>query len=479
VRRSRFVRTAVLASALVLGACSFAPKLAVPLVDAGDQWKEATPWTAAQPADALPREAWWTVYGDAELDALQTTLIANSPDLAAAFARYQQAHDLTDQLRAGLFPTISLTGNGQRDRQAIDRPLRVLGPSSPDNYNSYTIGLQLDYEFDLWGRIRNQVVSGQASEDAARADLESARLSLQAQLADSYIALRGLDHDVALLKDAVGAYTRALDLTTSRHEGGIASGLDVARAQTQLDATRSQVSQSLAQRALLEHAIGALVGVSPTRFAIAPRVVDLALPQVPVDVPSALLQRRPDIAAAERRVEAANANIGVAQAARYPQITLSGMLGFQSNEIGNLISAPNRYWALGPSLLAPLFDAGRRRAEVERTRAVLDENAARYRGVVLGAFQQVEDNLALLDHYRDAAESERSALVAAQRSLDYATLRYREGAVNYLEVVTAQTATLQSQRSSLNLDTLQRRASVQLIRALGGGWSGAAGSSGG
>ena len=476
MRRNRIAVTACLAAysatSLLLGACSFTPKLAVPVIEAGDHWKESTPWTTAQPADALPRETWWTIYGDAELDSLQTTLVANSPDLAAAFARYQQAHFVTDQLRASLFPQISLTGNGQRDRQGEDRPLRVLGPSSPDNYNSYTVGLQLDYEFDLWGRIRNQVVSGRASEDAARADLESARLSLQAQLADSYIALRGLDHDVALLKDAVDAYRRALELTTSRHDGGIASGLDVARAQTQLDATRSLVSQSLAQRALLEHAIGALVGVSPTQFAIAPRVVDIALPQVPVDVPSTLLQRRPDIAAAERRIEAANANIGVAQAARYPQVTLSGLLGFQSNAIGNLLGAPNRYWALGPSLVAPLFDAGRRRAEVERTRAVLDENGARYRGIVLGAFQQVEDNLALLNHYRDAAASEKSALAAAQRSLDYATLRYREGAVNYLEVVTAQTATLETQRSSLNLDVLQRRASVQLIRALGGGWSG-------
>ena len=471
MRRSSLAAAALVAGSLVLHGCSFAPKPDVPVIDAGDHWKEATPWTTAQPADALPRDAWWTVYGDASLDGLQKTLVANSPDLAAAFARYQQAHYVTDQLRAGLFPTISLTSNAQRDRQATDRPLRVLGPTSPDNYDSFTVGLQLDYEFDLWGRIRNQVVSGVASEDAARADLESARLSLQAQLADSYIALRGLDHDVALLKDAVTAYTRALDLTSSRHEGGIASGLDVARAQTQLDATKSLVSQSLAQRALMEHAIAALVGVSATQFVIAPAVVDIALPRVPVDVPSALLQRRPDIAAAERRIAAANANIGVAVAARYPQVTLSGLLGYQSSAIGNLLGAPNAFWAAGPSLLAPLFDAGRRRAEVERTRAVLDENGARYRGVVLGAFQQVEDNLALLNHYRDAAESEKSALVAAQRSLDYATLRYREGAVNYLEVVTAQTATLQSQRSSLNLDVLQRRASVQLIRALGGGWS--------
>jgi len=470
--RSRFVlASAAVALLATLGACSLAPKLDVPAMPVADGYKESGPWTTAEPADALPRDAWWKLYGDADLDALQTTLVANSPDLAAALARYQQAEAITRQARAGLFPSIVVSANGQRDRQAEDRPLRVLGPASPNQYSSYTVTGELDYEFDLWGRIRNQVVSGQASQDAAQGDLASALLSLQAQLADSYIALRGLDRDVALLRDAVTAYTKALELTTSRHDGGIASGLDVARAQTQLDTTRSLVSQSLAQRAVAEHAIGALIGVSPTTFTLAPRLADIALPQVPTGVPSTLLQRRPDIAAAERRIEAANASIGVARAALYPQITLTALGGYQSFDIGNLITAPNTYWAVGPSLLMPLFDGGRRRAEVDRTRAVLDEVSARYRSVVLGAFEQVEDNLALLNHYHDAAETEHSALAAAQRSLDYATQRYREGAVNYLEVVTAQTATLETQRTSLNLDVLQRRASVQLIRALGGGWS--------
>ena len=471
-RLRRIVRAALWVGACALvDACSLAPKLVVPETPVADGYKEMGPWTRAEPADASPRDRWWQLYGDAELDALQTTLVANSPDIAAALARFQQAQAVTQQARAGLFPSIIGQANGQRDRQAEDRPLRVLGPSSPNQYSAFTVNGELDYEFDLWGRIRNQVVSGQASQDAAEADLASALLSLQAQLADSYIALRGIDRDMALLRDAVTAYTRALELTTSRHEGGISSGLDVARAQTQLDTTRSLVSQSLAQRAVAEHAIGALVGVSPTSFAIAPRVVDIALPQVPTGLPSTLLQRRPDIAAAERRIEAANASIGVARAALYPQITLTAIGGYQSYDFGNLLNVPNTYWALGPSLLMPLFDGGRRRAEVDRTRAVLDEVSARYRSVVLGAFQQVEDNLALINRYHDASDTERSALAAAQRSLDYATQRYREGAVNYLEVVTAQTATLETQRTSLNLDVLQRRASVQLIRALGGGWS--------
>lgn len=453
-----------------LAGCSFTPPLAVPVTPVPADFKEAAPWIVAAPADRLPRDAWWTLYGDPDLDALQKQLVDGSPDLAAALARYQQAQALTAQYRSFLFPTLTGQGNAQADRQSTRRPLRVLGPSSPDDYNQYTLGVQLDYEFDLWGRVRAQLAAGRASEEAAGGDLESARLSLQAQLADNYISLRGLDRDVALLRDAVNNFQRAVELTTSRHEGGIASGLDVARAQTQLDATRAAVSQSLAQRALIEHAIAALVGAQPSSFTIAPRIADLALPSIPTGLPSTLLQRRPDIAAAERRIEAANFSIGVAQAARFPQVTLSGLIGYQSDNFGNFVGAPNAFWAVGPTLAAPLFDAGRRRAEVERTRAVLDEASARYRSTVLGAFQQVEDNLALLNHYRDAAASEKSALVAAQRSLDYATLRYREGAVNYLEVVTAQTATLDTQRTSLNLDTLQRRASVQLIRALGGGW---------
>ncbi len=477
MRRSSAARRAsgsvALVAALGLGACSFAPPLVVPAVPIASDYKEEAPWTNAQPADAFPRERWWTQFGDPELDALQETLVRNSPDLAAALARYVQAQALSDQTRAGLLPTLALNSNAQRDRQSDLRPLRILGPNSPDQYSSVTIGAQLDYEFDLWGRIRNQVVAGDANAAAAQGDLESARLSLQAQLADSYIALRGLDRTVAILRDAVTAFERALDLTSTRHEGGVSSGLDVARAQTQLDSTRSQVAQVTAQRALQEHAIAALVGDSPSTFTIAPRLADIALPAVPTGMPSMLLQRRPDIAAAERRIASANASIGVARAAFYPAITLSAAGGFQTSDVGSFLSAPNLFWAIGPSLLLTVFDSGRRQAEVDRTRAVLDEVGARYRSVVLGAFQQVEDNLALIARYREAAGFERSALAAAQRSLDFATLRYREGAVNYLEVVTAQTATLQSQRNNADLDTLQRRASVQLIRALGGGWSAA------
>lgn len=463
-------RLAAIALATALAGCSLAPPLTIPEVPAADHFKEAEPWVSVRPADHVPRERWWTVYRDADLDALQAKLVANSPDLAAAYARYQQSQAINDQARAGLFPSVSGNVQAQRNQQSDTRPLRVLGPTSPDRYSAYTIGLQLDYEIDFWGRVRNLVAASAAAAEASQADLESARLSLQAQLADSYMILRGLDSTIALLDDSVANYRKALEFTQSRHAGGIASGLDVSRAETQLEATRSQARQSRAQRAVVEHAIAALVGVPASSFAIASRQTDLPIPQVPTGVPAELLQRRPDIAAAERRVASANASIGVARAGYFPAVTLTGLGGFQSSQFDNLVSAPNLFWTIGPSLVVSLFDGGRRRAEVDRTRAVLDENGARYRGVVLTAFQQVEDNLALLNHYREASESERRAVASSQRSLDFATTRYREGAVNYLEVVTAQTAALLSRRNALDLDTAQRRASVGLIRALGGGW---------
>lgn len=455
---------------LALNGCSMAPPLKTPEVDVAQNYKETAPWMVAQPADELPRGSWWKLYGDAELDALEDKLIANSPDLAAAVARYAQAEAYTAQLRSGLFPTLDAAASGQRNRQSENRPLRTNG-AGPDQYGAYSLGVQANYEVDLWGRVRNQVASGRATADAEKADLESTRLSLQAELAQNYIALRGLDQQIALLRDTVAAYSKALDLIKERHDGGIAPGLDVARAQTQYDTAQSQVEQSLAQRALTEHAIAALVGASVSDFSIAPRLEEIALPAIPVGVPSTLLQRRPDIAAAQRRVAAANASIGVAKAAFFPSLTLSGVLGYQSTSLGSLIAAPNTFWAIGPAVLLNLFDAGKRKAQVAQAQAVLDETGAQYRGVVIGAFQQVEDNLALLNHYTTAAASQQSAAAAAKQSLDFAMSRYREGAASYLDVTTSQTAALQTQRDLLDLNTRRLQASVQLIRAVGGGWT--------
>jgi NodT family efflux transporter outer membrane factor (OMF) lipoprotein len=468
-RVERFEACIIAMALLVVAGCSFAPPRRTPDVPVAAEYKEIGPWASAEPADHLPRDAWWKLYGDAQLDELEQRLLAHNPDLAAALASYNEARAYSDQLRAGLFPTISAQGSFDRDRQSDTAPLRGNGPA---NYNSDSLGLATVYELDLWGRIRNQIASGRALAAASEADLESARLSLTAQLADDWVVLRGLDRDSALLEDTVQAYRRALDLTIQRHDGGIAPGLDVARAQTQLEVARSQAAQTLAQRALIEHAIAALVGDSPSTFAIAPDIGAISLPTVPTGVPSTLLQRRPDVAAAERRMAAANADIGVARAAYFPSISLDAEGGVASAHASQLLRVPSRVWAVGPSLDLPLFDAGRRRAQVAQARAVLEETSSQYRSVALAAFQQVEDELALLDHYQTAAQSERAAVEAAQRSLVYSMDRYRNGAVNYLDVVTSQTAALQTQRDEINLETLQLRASVSLIRALGGGWSG-------
>ena len=459
---------------LLLSACAQDLPLKLPEMPVAGAFKETAPWTSAQPADDLPREAWWTLFGDAELNALQQRLIEHSADLAAALARYQQSRAATEQIRASELPALATSLNTQRNRQSEKRPLRVLGPSSPNLYGSTTLGFDLGYEVDLWGRVRSQVAAGVALDQAAKADLASAQLVLQAQLTDSYVALRGLDREAALLRQTEAAYAKALELVNQRHDAGIASGLDLARAQVQLEATRSQSKQSLAQRALVEHAIASLVGETATGFSIPARVVDLGLPQVPAGLPSTLLQRRPDIAAAERRVTASNASVGVARAAVFPALTLSGLVGFQSSDSSNVFNAPNSFWAVGPTMFFTLFDAGKRKTEITRVQAVLDESGAKYRGVVLGAFQQVEDNLALLKHYGAAAQSEDAAVKAAQRALALANTRYREGAANYLDVVASQASALQTQRSALDLATRQRRATVALIRSLGGGWTEAA-----
>jgi NodT family efflux transporter outer membrane factor (OMF) lipoprotein len=453
---------------LLVAGCSLAPPLKTPEIPTAVAYKEIGPWTQAQPADGLPRDSWWTLYDNAELDELQKKLIEGNPTLAAALANYAQARALSDQARAGLFPALGLSAGVERDRNSLNAPLR--GPTTPTYSNSNTIGGSVSYELDLWGRIRNEVAAGEANAAAAAADLENARLSLIAQLADDYIQLRSLDHDSSILDQTVNTYTRALSLTQQRHDAGIAPGLDVSQAQTQLNAARSQAAQTLAQRALMEHAIAALLGVSASTFSIKPEIVDITLPQIPSGVPSTLLERRPDIAAAQRRMIAANANIGVARAAYFPTLTLGAQAGFQGNAFSNWLSAPSSFWAIGPNALLSVFDGGLRRAQVAQARAEFDASAANYRGVVVSAFQQVEDSLATLNHYHDAAVEEKAAVDAAQRTLDFSMVLYKQGATDYLTVVTSQTALLQNQLEALNLDTLQLRASVDLIRALGGGW---------
>jgi NodT family efflux transporter outer membrane factor (OMF) lipoprotein len=465
---SRFATAGALATLLLQGACSLAPPLKVPEVPATPAYKELGNWTPAQPADRLPRDSWWNLYDTPEIGALEQQVIAGNPSLAAAVANYSAAKAQEAQARAGLYPSVDANAGVSRAKESQHAPL--IGPTTPHYYDDNTVGGTVSYELDLWGRIRNEVAAGAANAAAAAADLENARLSLLAELVDDYIQLRGLDRDGAILKDTVEAYAHALSLTQQRHRVGIAAGLDVAQAETQLATARSQAAQVLAQRAVLEHAIAALLGVSPSGFSIEPAIVVVKLPPIPTDVPSTLLQRRPDIAAAQRRMEAANANIGVARAAYFPSLNLGAQGGFQSTSFANWLGAPSSFWAIGPNALVNVFDGGLRRAQVAQARAQFDVSAANYRSVVIAAFQQVEDSLADLNHYYDAAQQEKAAVDSAQRTVNLSMALYVQGAADYLTVTTSQTALLQAELEALDLDTLQLRASVALVRALGGGW---------
>ena len=463
--------TAPLLAGVMLAGCSLAPAYAPPKIDTPVAFKETGPWTPAAPSDAGPRGGWWSVYADATLDDLQVQLGAANNSLASAVARYDQARALAAQARAGLFPEIDASGAAQTSRQSVNRPLRLPAGAGPNDYDNYQIGLVSNYELDLWGRLRNLAAASRAQAQASAADLKSAELSLRAELADDYMALRGADAQLQLLDNTVAAYSRAYELAQNLHSGGAASGLDEARAETQLRTARAQIPDVQAQRALYEHAIAVLVGKPASSFAIARTDAALAPPTVPVNAPSTLLQRRPDIAAAERRAAAANAQIGVARAAFFPTITLGLSAGYQSAGGVNLLSAPNSFWTLGPGVVAPLFDAGRRKAVDQYAHAQFNQAAADYRQAVLAAFQGVEDQLALNNRLASEADEQALAVKAAERTQDLALTRYKLGAASYLEVVTAQTAALQIEQQALSVQTRRLQASVNLVRALGGGWT--------
>jgi multidrug efflux system outer membrane protein len=457
--------------ATLLAGCSFAPAYTPLTMATPPAFKEAGPWTPASPADAAPRGDWWTVYGDATLDGLEQRIDASNPTLAVALAHYDEARALAAQARAALVPEIDGNASGVTTRQSLDRPLRVGGPNQ---YDTDTVGGSISYELDLWGRVRNTVAAAKAEAVATGEDAASTRLSLEGQLADDYMNLRGLDAQAKLLADTTEAYERALKLTQAQHNGGSVSGIDVSRAQTQLSTARAQQSDVAAQRALYEHAIAVLAGETPSTFAIPVSALLPDPPVTPTAAPSLLLQRRPDIAAAERRAAEANARIGVARAAYFPTISLVANGGFESAGGVNLLSASNGFWALGPAAAVALFDGGRRKAVVRQAHDQFDEASGNYKSTVLTAFQQVEDNLALCNKLADEARDQADAVDAARRTENLALIQYRMGAVTYLDVVTAQTADLVAQRTALTIASRRLMASVDLVRALGGGWSNAA-----
>lgn len=453
-------------AALATAACSVAPKYTTPALPVPAAYKEAAGW---QPAGAAvpPAGKWWTLFADPTLDALEERIEAGNPDLAAASARYAQAQAIANQTRADLFPQISLGADAVRQRQSAGRPN---SPGTSNTFSNVTLGASLDYELDLFGRVRNSVRAGRAAAEASGADVAAIRLGLQAQLASLYFDMRGLDARTVLLRQTVEAFERAFTLTDTRHEGGISSGLDVSRAQTVLSSARAELSAVEIDRQRDEHAIAILVGEAPATFSIAVAEGQTAPPAIPAGLPSTLLERRPDIAAAERRIAAANARIGVARAALFPSVTLGGSGGFAAAS-GTLLTASNGFWALGPlSAALAVFDGGRRRAGVRIARAEYEETVAAYRSTVLDAFREVEDGLAA-QRLLVAQERDQSvAAAAAGRTRELALIRYRDGAADYLDVVTAQTAALDAEREVLEVRRRQLQIATDTIRALGGGY---------
>ena len=456
-------------AALLLGGCMVGPDYTKPSVPMTSIYKEADGWKVAQPGDHLPRGQWWVILGDPELHALEEQVAAANQNLKIAEARLREARALVRFNRAALFPTISAGVGISSIRDSANRPFLTPNVNTGSS-GDLLFSLDMSYEIDLWGRVRRTVAAARNEAQATAADLETARLSLQAELAMDYFELRAADAQKQLLDETVKAFEAALRLTTNRFQGGAAPKSDVAQAQTQLDTTLAQATDVTVQRAQFEHAIATLIGTPPAAFSLSPRPLDTPPPDIPVGLPSQLLERRPDIAAAERRVAEANEQIGIAKAAYYPTLMLNASVGFEGSSFGNVLNASSLLWAVGASITQTIFDGGRRRATSDAARAAYDATVAGYRQTTLTAFQQVEDNLAALRILEQEAQQQRRAVESAQQSLQLFTNRYRGGVDNYLQVITAQTVTLSNQRNEI--DILRRRmdASVLLVKALGGGW---------
>jgi len=431
-----------------------------PQVVTPPQYKESKDWKIAEPRDGVKRGAWWEIFADTQLNALAEKVGKSNQNLRVAEAQYRRAQALVQQSRAGLFPTVkggvSVTRSGSGTR--------AVG-------NDYDLSAQASWDADLWGRVRRGVESSEASAQASAADVESVRLLVQSELTLDYLQLRVLDTQKILLDESVAAFAKSLEMTQNRYKAGLAGRVDVAQAETQLRSTQAQSVDTGVQRAQLEHAIAVLLGASPAEFALPAAPIKVAMPSIPPGLPSELLERRPDVAAAERRVAAANAQIGVAQAAFFPELTLSAAAGFQSSSFAHWLSLPSRFWSLGPALAQSIFDGGLRRSLTDQAIASYDAEAATYRQTVLTAFQDVEDNLAALRILEQEAKVQDQAVAAARQSVELTLNQYKAGIVSYLNVVTVQTTLLTNERTALSLLGRRLNAAALLVRALGGGWT--------
>jgi NodT family efflux transporter outer membrane factor (OMF) lipoprotein len=471
-RFSRGLRPAVAGLALLLSGCTVGPRYAKPTVPSAPEYKEVPPnWKTAQPSDQIARGKWWEIYQDPELNALEEQINVSNENLKAAEAQFQQARALVRFNRAAYYPTVTAGASAAREHLSENRPL--VTSTTASNVSDFSIPFDASYEVDVFGRVRRTVEAARANAQASAADLESVRLSLHAELAFDYFEMRTLDAEEQLLLSNVTSFEKALDLTQSRYNGGVASAVDVAQAQTQLENTRTQAIDVLVARAQNEHAIATLIGKPAPTFSAAALAWNSPPPDIPPGIPSELLERRPDIAAAERRVAAANAQVGVARAAYFPIFTLTGSGGFESTAITTLIQGPSGFATLGAAAAITVFDGGRRRAVSDEAKAAYDESVANYRQSVLTAFQEVEDNLAALRILNDEAKAQQAAVAAAERSVALSNNRYRGGVVSYLEVTTAQSTALADERAAVDILRRRMTASVSLIKALGGGWDSA------
>jgi len=463
----------IVAQCGALAACSFAPRYSTPTPPTPPpaQYRETGDWKQSAPADSATRGEWWKIFNDPMLDALEGRVTASNQNIRAALARLQQARAETRVQRSFLFPTLTAGPSARRGHTSLNSPL--YSPGKPATGNDFVLEADLSYEIDVWGRIRNSLASARATEQATAADLATLDLSIHAELATDYFTLRGQVTQQALLDQTVADYARAVQLTRSLFEGGAAARGDLDQAEAQLASAQTQARDIRLKRSQTEHAIAVLVGESPSTFNIDSQQLPLDIAPPPIDpgLPSALLERRPDVAAAERRTASANADIGVARAAYFPVFNLGGSGGLESTRTGNWIDAPSQFWSIGPSAVLTVFDAGRHRAQSAQAHARYDEQVANYRETVLTAYQEVEDNLAALRDLEAEAVSQAAAVAATASALRQAQFQYEGGIVTYLQVVVTENAALSARLSAADIQIRRMSAAVLLIKALGGGWN--------
>lgn len=465
----RWLAPAILAASAALTGCAVGPKYQRASVPSPPAYKTDGPWRESAPKDAIPKGAWWEIFHDDELNRYEQQLLAANQSLVAAHDRLDQARSLALVASAGLFPTASTDPAASRNRYSGNRP-QTSTSGAALTQSAFLIPFAVNYEVDLFGRAKKTLQAANANLQATAADMQNVQLVLTAELAADYFSVRELDAEYQVVQESVKIQQQGLALVNHRHEGGIASGLDVAQQQTLLDSTVTQLSLIQQQRAQFEHAIAVLTGTPASTFSVPVAPLHATLPPIPLGMPSDLLERRPDIATAERTMAQQNALVGVAKTAFYPQLTIFGGGGFQSTSLGSLVTAPSAFWSLGGDLLQPLLNGGRNRATLAATKSAYDESVANYRESVLTAFQQVEDGLSSLNSLSQAAESQAAAVADAHRALDIANDRYSGGLTTFLDVITAQSVLLNNQRLSTQLLGQQMVTSVFLVKALGGGW---------